>query len=122
MSDIALDSDGDLLITNDALVLVEGDDAIVQQLVIRFQFFLGEWFLDTRIGIPYFGEILIKNPDLSRVRAIFKQTVLTTPGIASLEEFSLVVDGSTRKATVTFRALKTDGEILEFDEEFIIQP
>lgn len=121
MSDIALDTDGDLLIENNSLVLARGDDAIVQQLLIRFKFFLGEWFLDTRIGVPYFGEILIKNPDLSRVRGIFKQLILTTPGIASLESFALEVEGVTRKATVTFRARKTDGEILNFNEEFIIQ-
>ena len=120
MSDLALDIDGDLLVSNDSLSLVEGDDAIVQHLTIRFKFVLGEWFLDTRVGIPYFGEILIRNPDLSRVRAIFKQVILDTPGIDSLEEFSLTVDAATRKATLTFRARKTDGEILEFNEEFII--
>ena len=93
MSDLALDNTGDLLVESDALSLVEGDDAIVQQLTVRFLFVLGEWFLDTRIGIPYFGDILIKNPDLSRVRAIFQETVLTTPGVASLEEFNLPFDG-----------------------------
>ena len=121
MSDIALDSDGDLLIENDALVLVEGDDAIVQHLSIRFRFVLGEWFLDTRLGIPYFDEILVKNPDFSRVRGILRQTILTTPGIASIEKFSLQFDGAIRKLTVSFLARKTDGEILEFNDEFIIK-
>ena len=121
MSDIALDTDGDLLIENNSLVLARDDDAIVQQLIIRFKFVLGEWFLDIRLGVPYFGEILIKNPDLSRVRGIFRQIIETTPGIKSLESFSLDVEGVTRKATVIFRALKTDGEILDFNEEFIIQ-
>ena len=121
MSDIALDSDGDILIENNAMVLAEGDDAIVQQLTIRFRFVLGEWFLDIRLGIPYFGEILIKNPDLSRVRGIFKQTILTTPGIDSLETFSLTFAGAERKLSVDFRARKTDGEILEYNQEFIIE-
>ena len=120
MADIALDTDGDILIEDDALVLVEGDDAIVQHLQIRFKFFLGEWFLDTRIGVPYFDEILIKNPDLNRVRGIYRQTILTTPGIASLETFELDLDAATRTLKVTFRARKADGEILEFNEEFII--
>ena len=121
MSDIALDSDGDLLIENNSLVLVKGDDAIVQHLTIRFRFFLGEWFLDTRLGIPYFREILIKNPDLSRVRGIFRQVVLTTPGIESLVEFGLDFESAIRKLTVNFRARKTDGEVLEYNKEFIIR-
>ena len=121
MSDLALDSDGDLLVENDSLVLADGDDAIVQQLTIRFRFALGEWFLDIRLGVPYFGEILIKNPDLSRVRGIFKQTVLTTPGIDSLEEFTLTFAGAERVLTVQFRARKIDGEILNYNEEFIIE-
>lgn len=121
MADIALDSDGDILIEDDAFVLVEGDDAIVQHLTIRFKFVLAEWFLDVRLGIPMFEEILIKNPDLSRVTGIYKQVILTTPGIASLESFSLSLDGATRKLTVSFVARKTDGEILEYEEEFIIK-
>ena len=121
MSDLALDNTGDLLVESDALSLVEGDDAIVQQLTVRFRFVLGEWFLDTRIGIPYFGDILIKNPELSRVRAIFQETVLTTPGVASLEEFNLTFEAAARKLVVSFRARKTDGEILDFNDEFIIK-
>jgi len=121
MSDIALDADGDLLIATNSLSLVTGDDAIVQNLRIRFQFVLGEWFLDSRIGIPYFAEILIKNPDLTRVRGIFRQAILTTPGIDSLEEFTLDFDRAIRRLTLEFIARKDDGGILEFNEEFIIE-
>ena len=121
MSDLALDSDGDLLIDDDSFILVDEDDAIVQQLTIRFKFFLGEWFLDTRLGVPYFPEVLVKNPDLSRVRGIFQQVILTTPGIASVDSLELLLDNATRVLSVSFRARKTDGEILEFKDEFIIQ-
>lgn len=121
MSDIALDSDGDLLITKGALSLVIGDDAIVQNLQIRLQFFLGEWFLDTRLGMPYFEEILTKNPDLTRVRGIFRQAILTTRGIASIVSLNMNFDRATRALAVDFVVKKTDGEILAFDREFIIE-
>lgn len=120
MADIALDTDGDLLLGDDSLVLAEGDDAIVQQLTIRFKFILGEWFLDRRQGLPLFDEVLVKNPELSRVRSIFRQTILTTPGIATIEEFTLTLESATRKASMVFLAKKTDGELLEYDEDFII--
>ena len=122
MSDIKLDANGDLFLDDSgSIVLVTGDEAIAQQLSIRFKFALGEWFLDTRIGVPYFQEILVKNPNLTRVRGIYQQLIITTPGIEAIESFSLTLDTPTRTLSLVFAARKTDGETLEFNEEFIIQ-
>lgn len=122
MSDIKLDADGDLFLDDSgSIVLITGDEAIVQQLSIRFKFALGEWFLDIRIGVPFFQEILVKNPNLTRVRGVYRQLILATPGIESIEEFSLTLDTATRTLSLSFLARKTDGEILEFNEEFIIE-
>lgn len=122
MSDIKLDADGDLFLDdNGSIVLVTGDDAIVQQLKIRFRFALGEWFLDTRLGLPIFQEVLVKNPNLTRVRGIYRQLITTTPGIESIEKFALTLDSPTRKLSLSFTARKTDGELLEFNDEFIIK-
>lgn len=121
MADLKLDANGDLDLTDGNVTLVTGDDAIAQQITIRLRLILGEWFLDTRVGIPYFGDIFVKNPDLTRVRSIFRQTILGTPGIAAFEEFSLSVDNPTRTLSVEFRAKKTDGEVLDYTNEFIIK-
>ena len=122
MSDIKLAANGDLFLDdNGSAVLVDGDKATVQQMLIRFKFALGEWFRDIRIGVPFFREILVKNPNLTRVRAIYRQLILTTPGIESLEKFSLTLDVSTRALSLSFIARKTDGGPLEFNEEFISQ-
>ena len=122
MADLALSSiDSDILIENDKLSIVDGDDALVQHLTIRLQFFLSEWFLDLRVGIGYLQEILIKNPNLIRVRTIFREAILTTTGIASLERFDLTVNSATRGLAVSFTAAKDDGGTLDFSREFIIQ-
>ena len=122
MSDIKLDANGDMFLDDSgSIVLVTGDEAIAQQLSIRFKFALGEWFLDTRIGVPYFQEILVKNPNLTRVRGIYRQLITSTPGIDAIESFSLTLDTPTRKLSLSFLARKTDGETLEYNEEFIIQ-
>ena len=60
MTTIKLNSDGDLDFSSGGLELLEGVDEIVQKLDTRLQFFLGEWFLDQRLGIPYYEDILIK--------------------------------------------------------------
>ena len=120
MTDLKLDVNGDLAIEDAAFALVTDDDAIVQHLQIRLRFFFNEWFLDLRVGIPYFDQILIKNPDLVVVRGILRETIVTTPGIDTIETFDLDFDTPIRKLTVVFTAKKLDGGILEFNRAFII--
>lgn len=122
MSDIRLDFTHDLDLTNTLhnLTLVEGEEAIQQQLRIRMQFFLAEWFLDTREGIPYYRDILIKNPNLAVVRDVFRKAIITTPGIVEVEDLTVTLDTKTRTATVSFRATMDTGEILVFGP-FIIE-
>jgi len=121
MADLALSTvDRDILIEDDELSIVDGDDALVQHLVLRLQFFLAEWFLDQRIGVPYLEKILVKNPNLVAVRNIFREVILETPGIETITRFDLTVDPITRKLTLDFTCTKTEGGILEFTEEFLI--
>lgn len=112
---------GDIDISSGDMVYLTGNEAIAQHVLVRLRFFSGEWFLDTRIGIPYFQQILVKNPDDAAVRAIFIEAIVTTPGIDSLDSFEMDYDGPTRALRVTFAAKITDSdEPLVFDEELII--
>lgn len=117
--DLKLDTNGDLELGADDLVLVEDLDAIAQHLAIRFQFFRGDWFLDTRAGIPYYEQILRKAPDLNVVRSLFREVVLTTPGVLSINSFALDYELSTRTLSVSFGAITVLGE-LSFSEAFIV--
>lgn len=77
--DFALDlATGDLEIP---LRLVDGADAIAQRLLVRMSFFKGEWFLDTRLGIPYLENVFVRNPDLPFIEAMFRKVIKTTPGV-----------------------------------------
>lgn len=110
----------DLDVSTGDLQLTSGVDGIAQHLRIRLRFFLGEWFLDPRVGVPYFQELLVKNPGTSVVRTIIRDVVVTTPGVATMNNFVTSYDGATRKLDVSFTAITTSGEPLEFTEEFII--
>lgn len=110
---------GDLRLTNGQLTLVDGNDAVRQHLINRLRIFLGEWFLDRRIGIPFFRDILVKNPDRPAIRSIFRRTIRETPGITAVDELLLTVR-SDRSARLDFRApLDQSGEELVF-REFIL--
>ncbi len=111
---------GDLDLSTNNLEIVTGDDAIIQQLRSRMQFFLGEWFLNRLIGFPYWTDVFVKDPRLGAIRSFYRQTILTTPGIASLVTLDLDFATATRALSVAFSAKKDDGGILTFDEEFVL--
>lgn len=123
MSDIKLNysgQTGDLDLTSHQISLASGIDAIEQQLRIRLRMFTEEWFLDARVGIPYYRNILVKNPNLDLVRSIFRQAILTTPRVSSVSTIDATVNPSTRTLTLSFGAVLDTGEELVFSP-FIIE-
>lgn len=121
MSDLKLDSFGDLDLGSGGFEIVDGTDAIIQHLRIRLQFVKGEWFLDTRLGIPYFEDILTKAPNLIAVRGIFSRAIADTPGVLELGDITLDFAPTTRRLTVNFSALLDGSDTpLDFSEVFIL--
>lgn len=98
--DLKLDSSGDLDITNGEMTLVEGAAAVAQDCRSRLLFFLGEWFLDTRLGVNWFGLALIKNPNQMAVHSMIRAVVLGTPGVKEISAFSASLDSANRVLTV----------------------
>lgn len=99
--DLLLDSAGDLDLSTNDLQLVDGVDAVRQELQIRYRFFLGEWFLDPDEGVPYIRDVLKKNPNEAQVRALLTEVARTTPGVASVDNIELDLDAGARQLTVT---------------------
>ena len=109
--DLKLGSDGDLVFENNDLVLVDGQEAIKQHLTMRLQEFLGEWFADSTVGVPWISEILIKNPSFLVVQEILKAVILDTPNITDIISFTF--DLENREATLSTKVLSTNG-IIDF--------
>ena len=103
---------GGLSIVDGDLVLLDGLDAIAQDVSTRLKMFLGEWFLDTRMGVPYFQRILVKNPSMPDVIAILTKVVAATPGVLSITKgLTYALNGSDRSLTVAFNANTTSGTL-----------
>lgn len=107
--DLKLDTNGDLAIKDGDLVLIDGVDAIAQDCEVRLKFFQGEWFLDQRLGVPWFQKILGHKPRLNAVSQILQKAILTTPGLLAISDFNLDYDGPTRKLSVSFRGESEEG-------------
>ena len=121
MSDFGLNSSGELDLATGDLVLIDGADAVAQQLKIRLRFIQGEWFLDQRVGIPYYSQIWVKNPNLPLVATIYRRAILSTPGVESVERLDYDFSASTREYRLDFSA-KLEGEDVarDFSEVFIL--
>lgn len=118
--DILLDSDtGDIFLPGSDLILTSGQEAIEQHLRQRLQTFFGEWFLDGRIGVPYFQQILKKNPDLTVVDSLLKKEIIDTQGIEELTQFSANLNKSTRKLEINFEVRTIEGDVITFNEVII---
>jgi hypothetical protein len=104
--DLELSSTGDIQWTSEA-------EAVAQRLRIRLQFFKGEWFADTRVGIPYYSDILLKNPSKRLVLSIMSEVILGTPGIARLVSLDYTLSRPTRELSLVFVAETTEGFILD---------
>jgi hypothetical protein len=116
--------------TNDvhfsSLQIVKGDDAIAQKLRQRLRFWLGEWFLDTRLGIPYLksqgGIVLgVKGPNIPAIEAVFRQAILSVPQIFKIQSLALTYDAKKRTGELNFVALLNDARTLTATAEpFIV--
>lgn len=93
--------------------IVTGATEKAQKITNRLRFFEGEWFLDTRLGVPYYRVVLIKNPDLEIVKRLLRRAILSVPGIADVVELALTLDAATRNLDYEFRAVDDEGVLIE---------
>lgn len=107
---IALDAGGDLALNSSGLPhFIGGAQAAAQRLRVRLGFFRGEWFRDTRLGVPYFQAILGKRVNLVLIRSIFRQVILDVPGIVALDRLTETFDRPSRTLRPVFTARYEDG-------------
>lgn len=120
MADLKLTTSGDLdLSTNDFQILT-GIEAIRQELQIRYRFFLGEWFLNGLEGVPYVRDVLKKNPNESRVRAVMTEVALDTPGVEKVANYVATLDAAARNLTVQLDIQALVNGVLVY-EPFIVE-
>ncbi len=113
MSDLKMNDQNDLLIENGDLSLVDGSDAIAQDLQQTMQLWLGEWFLDTTKGIPYRQVILVKNADLNLIQATLTNAARAVNGVTDIVSFQFDYDKAKRALSATIEAKETTGSVIK---------
>lgn len=107
---------GDLAATADGTQIgrtLRTIDTLEQRIRTRLQTFMGEWYLDEDMGVPYFQEVLVKNPDVSRVRALLLTALLSVEGVKQVTQFDVAFIPGDRRFTVNFHCISDDEEVVE---------
>lgn len=110
--DLALSADHDLdLDLLGRTSFLDGADRIAQQIKVTLLAFMGEWFLDTTFGVPYFDDILVKSPDRASIEAILRARIRTVPGVERVRRLDLEIERQLRVLRVSFDADTTAGRL-----------
>lgn len=118
--DIALDkTTHDIIVSNNDFLVVKDVDKVGQKLKQRLLFYQGEWFLDTTVGIPYFQEIFVKNPNIPDIESIFKVEIVETEDVNQLLAFDSTFANDVRDYNITF-TVDTPFGTVEFGETIFI--
>lgn len=112
--DIALNiASNDLVIKNNDLILIDNAERVAQQVLITLRFWLGEWFLDTRQGVPYLEYVLVKNPNMNHIRQILTEKIQSVEGVKSIVSLNFDFRRVTRELYVDFEVDTDYGLITE---------
>ena len=115
MSDIKLDSNNDIAVENNDILIITASEEVRQRLLQNLRAFKNDWFLNLEAGVPYFENVFRKDYSIEVINTILKDVILNTPGVIELLSLETNIDDSLRQLTVAFEVKSTD-EIISVSE------
>ena len=115
MLDILLTRDGDLSINEWGDIALT--ESVRQAVRIRLLWFFQEWRYGPDIGVPYFEEVFVKNPNIARIRRIVRDEAMSVQEVQDVTNIVIDINAATREAHIAFDIL-ISGET--FREEVLI--
>jgi hypothetical protein len=109
--DILLDTDlHDIIFVNgSAPVTTTQQINVAQRIKITLQTFLGEWFLNTTVGVPYFEAIFGKVKSKASIDLLLQEKILADPGVIEMVSFESELDNSKRVYSMSFKVRTSEG-------------
>lgn len=115
--DLTLTSLKDLRYTEDIV------EYTTQKIEKKLNFLLGEWFLNTTLGIPYIAQknndrddntknFFVKNPNIPFINNTFKLQLNDISTIDRIVRLESILDTNLRKFNVDFEVVLINGELL----------
>jgi hypothetical protein len=111
MIEKAVNSSNDIFLLNGKIATITGSEQVAQSVRTRLLTYLGEWFLDTTAGLPYFQRVFTKPANFILTEAAIKNEILRTEGVDKLLSFEFSFDRNTRILDISYTAITIFGEI-----------
>lgn len=113
--DMKIDSlTGDLLFANGECPVTESyEDSVAQRLEVTLRTFLGEWFLQTDIGVPYFEKVFVKQQNKTALDLVFQEQINKDPDVSSIASFQSELRNN-REYSVVFSVKTIRGTTTDF--------
>lgn len=83
----------------DAAFLIDSPACVAQAINTRLQLWYGQWFLDTREGMPWIQPMATR-PQGTAMELALRQRLLATPGVQSLLAFDATFNPSSRRLSI----------------------
>jgi hypothetical protein len=112
MLDLALNAKTHDLALNSDVMFIDNAERVAQQIKIQLLTFLGEWFLDVTHGVPYLNYVLVKNPNFTLIRELFREQILKVNGVSNLVSIDIDFNSATRKMLLSYEAETEYGMIV----------
>lgn len=98
-----IENTNNLKLQNFNFVFTQSTSEYVQQkLKLKLSVFQGEWYLDNTLGINYFEQVFVKNPNINLIEDVFKAKILEVDEVDEILEFNLLFDKVLRKFIIDF--------------------
>ena len=105
--DLKQDSEGYILIEDNDLATVTGQEAIGQDITRSIRVWKREYFRDQSIGIDYSKEIFAKGTPITLIISRYKNVILNVNGVESIRDFQFT--NTNRSAIITAEIVTKDG-------------
>jgi hypothetical protein len=103
------------------LQLIRGPAAIAQGHWEALHFFQGEFFGDTRQGLPWYQAIQGRNSPIPLINNMYRKALLMVRGTVSIDSMESTLNRATRVLSTRYSATLDDGTILTTkDEPYIV--
>ena len=105
--DIKINDDGELIVTDNDLELIENVEAIRQDIITRLRTFKGEAFLNKSLGIDYYYVVFNKQVNKETVDFHIRNIIKETQGVISVSGYMSRLDSATRTMTISVAEIAT---------------
>lgn len=100
---MALDSTGQLA------YISEEKESLKQRVESHLRTFKNEVYDDETAGVPYYSEVLVKNPDIASIESLLIYQTSLVEGVSKVDSLEVTFTSTTREFRIEYRVVGVGG-------------